>query len=181
MRSRKYVYCKVYAIEYDGQPLYKMMEDTGFTAEGCKLYVESEGGNIDDKSIIHRGSAVNKELEELKKFKAMQSEWESKVEHDRLIIEGLAKDDNGFCLTKEEQIKAGLRKGKGWEPPVHKFNPFSGMEEQIDAEIICKKSKSIMEMMFKCYEANITATAQYCISMVRSLRGSVDDNGNIIW
>lgn len=173
MKSRKYVYCKVYAIEYDGQPLYKMMEDTGFTAEGCKLYVESEGGNIDDKSIIHRGSAVNKELEELKKFKAMQSEWESKVEHDRLIIDGLAKDD--FVLTKEEQIKAGLRKGKLYEPPIHKFH-----EVYIDHKNICRSCKTIMELMFKYFELGHTVTAQFCNKMVEYYGGHID-NGQIIW
>ena len=107
------------------------------------------------------------------------TEWESKVAHDKLVIDGLAKDD--FVLTKEEQIKAGLRKGKLYEPPAHKFNPFVGMEERINAEMICKKSKSIMEMMFKCDEAEITATPQYCIGMVKSLKGTVDKDGNIIW
>lgn len=173
MKSKRFVYCKVYAIEYDGKPLFSMMEDTGFTAEGCKLYVESEGGFIDEKSIIRRGDAVDKELEKFRNFTPVQSEWDSMVEHDRLIIQGLAKDD--FVLTKEEQIKAGLRKGKLYEPPQHKVRDI-----YIDHRYICRQCSSIMELMFKYFEQGLTMTAAACEKMVTHY-GGVVTNGRISW
>lgn len=177
MRSKRYVYCEVYAIMYDGQPLYKMMEDTGFTAEGCKLYVESEGGYIDDKSIIHKGTAVNKELEELKNFKPVCTEWESLVTHDKLIIEGLAKDD--FVLTKEEQVKAGLRKGKTTvigDKPMDKEKVID-FEERIKTAIRSCVGKHIMQLMFTL--SGVTnVNAQIAVALVKYYGYHID--GNII-
>ena len=177
MKSKRYVYCEVYAIRYDGQPLYKMMEDTGFTAEGCKLYVESEGGFIDDKAIIHKGTAVNKELEELKNFKPVCSEWESMVNHDKLIIDGLAKDD--FVLTKEEQIKAGIRKGKTTvigDKPIDKEKVID-LEDRIKAAIRSCVGKHIMQLMFTL-SGTINVNAQYAEALVKYYGYHID--GNII-
>lgn len=178
MKSRRYVYCEVYAIRYNGKPLYKMMEDTGFTAEGCKLYVESEGGFIDDKAIIHRGSAVNKELEELKNFKPMhKTEWESMVNHDRLVIDGLAKDD--FVLTKEEQIKAGLIKGKTTvigERPIDKEKVID-LEDRIKTAIRSCVGKHIMQLMFTL-SGTTNVSAQDAVALVKYYGYHID--GNII-
>lgn len=177
MKSKRYVYCEVYAIRYDGQPLYKMMEDTGFTAEGCKLYVESEGGFIDDKAIIHKGTAVNKELEELKNFKPVCSEWESMVNHDRLVIDGLAKDD--FVLTKEEQIKAGLRKGKTaviGDKPIDKEKVID-LEDRIKAVIRSCVGKHILQLMF-ALSGTTNVSAQDAEALVKYYGYHID--GNII-
>lgn len=177
MKSKRYVYCEVYAIRYDGQPLYKMMEDTGFTAEGCKLYVESEGGFIDDRAIIHKGTAVNKELEELKNFKPVCSEWESMVNHDRLVIDGLAKDD--FVLTKEEQIKAGLRKGKTaviGDKPIDEEKVID-LEYRVRTAIRSCVGKHIMQLMF-ALSGTFNVNAQEAEALVKYYGYHID--GNII-
>ena len=173
MRTQKYEYQRVLAIEYDGKSMIELMEETGWTADGCRLYIESEGGFIDDNSTIHRGNAVNRSLEELKNFKPMCSEWESRVGHDRLMLAGLASDYNGFALTKEEQIKAGLRKGKVYEP--YKFKDMS--EHNVDLEYDFKTSTTVFDIMLKRKSLDY----EFIEAEVRYLGGHIDDEGNIIW
>lgn len=179
MKSRRYEYWRVLAIEYDGKSVMELMKDEERTSKAdLETIIRSEGGYIEN-GIIHRGSAINRELEELKNFKPMhETEWESMVAHDKLIIDGLAKDD--FVLTKEEQIKAGIRKGKTTvigDKPTDK-------EILIDIETRTRTAikecigKHLFSLMMKL-EGTTNADADSAKAYVKAFGHHVDD-ANII-
>lgn len=178
MKSRRYEYWRVLAIEYDGKSVMELMKDEDMTGKAdLETIIQSEGGYIEN-GIIHRGSAINKELEELKNFKPMhETEWESMVAHDKLIIDGLAKDD--FVLTKEEQIKAGIRKGKTTvigDKPMDKEKVID-LEDRIKNAIRSCVGKHILQLMFTL-SGTTNVSAQDAVALVKYYGYHID--GNII-